>query len=165
MELALGGLPDRGFDEKQLGGWIYNILPYIEQGPLHDTGAGTGDPMGVAKMTSRMALAMTPLDVLVLSDPPPLQKLSQHGAVVLQLQRRSRRRPVRLCRLRRRHGDVVQFPLDRAAGRLLDGSDVAIDGQPELVRSGAVYRADGRHVPAEQGPAAVDYRRPGAAPT
>ena len=59
------GDPDRGFDEKQLGGWIYNILPYIEQGPLHDTGAGTGDPMGVAKMAGRMALAMTPLDVLV----------------------------------------------------------------------------------------------------
>ena len=34
------GDPDRGFDERQPGGWIYNILPYIEQQALHDLGIG-----------------------------------------------------------------------------------------------------------------------------
>ena len=58
------GDPDRGFAEKQMGGWMYNILPYIEQGPLHDVGLGTGDPMGAAKMTSRMMIATTPLEVM-----------------------------------------------------------------------------------------------------
>jgi prepilin-type N-terminal cleavage/methylation domain-containing protein/prepilin-type processing-associated H-X9-DG protein len=33
------GDPDRGFTEKQPGGWVYNILPYIEQKALHDLGA------------------------------------------------------------------------------------------------------------------------------
>ena len=34
------GDPDRGFDGHQPGGWMYNILPYIEQQALHDLGAG-----------------------------------------------------------------------------------------------------------------------------
>ena len=32
------GQPNRGFDLRQPGGWNYNILPYLEQGPLHDLG-------------------------------------------------------------------------------------------------------------------------------
>lgn len=38
------GDPDRGADEKQPGGWIYNILPYIEQQAIHDFGMGQDTP-------------------------------------------------------------------------------------------------------------------------
>src|SRR5690606_27926844 len=34
------GDPDAGSGEKQSGGWVYNILPYIEQVALHDDGVG-----------------------------------------------------------------------------------------------------------------------------
>lgn len=35
-----GGDPDCGFGPEQPGGWIYNLLPYIEQQPLWGLGAG-----------------------------------------------------------------------------------------------------------------------------
>jgi prepilin-type N-terminal cleavage/methylation domain-containing protein/prepilin-type processing-associated H-X9-DG protein len=43
------GLPDRGFDKKQPGSWVYNILPFAELNSLHDLGAGTtGDALETA---------------------------------------------------------------------------------------------------------------------
>ena len=38
------GDADRGTDWRQPGGWIYNVLPYIEQRAMHDMGAGMPDP-------------------------------------------------------------------------------------------------------------------------
>ncbi len=37
---AWTGDADRGTDWRQPGGWIYNVLPYAEQQPLHDLGIG-----------------------------------------------------------------------------------------------------------------------------
>lgn len=37
------GDPDRGFGMKQCGGWMYSILPYIEETALHDKGQGQDD--------------------------------------------------------------------------------------------------------------------------
>lgn len=34
------GDPDLGTDEKQPGGWVYNLLPYIEQQAVHEIAAG-----------------------------------------------------------------------------------------------------------------------------
>ena len=37
---AWSGDPDRGNDWRQPGGWVYNVLPYIEQQPLHKLRTG-----------------------------------------------------------------------------------------------------------------------------
>ena len=34
------GDPERGFDKRQPGGFVFNVLPFIEQGDLHDMGLG-----------------------------------------------------------------------------------------------------------------------------
>jgi prepilin-type N-terminal cleavage/methylation domain-containing protein/prepilin-type processing-associated H-X9-DG protein len=53
------GDADLGNDWRQPAGWLYNVLPYIEQQPLHDMGMGN-DPNKSALNLQRM---MTPLDV------------------------------------------------------------------------------------------------------
>ncbi|MBU4273119.1 MAG: DUF1559 domain-containing protein [Planctomycetes bacterium] len=57
------GDPDRGFTKKQPGAWDYNILPFIEQQPLHDLGAGS--PLGsAAQAGANTQRIMTPLAVM-----------------------------------------------------------------------------------------------------
>ena len=55
------GDPDRGFGKNQPGGWIYSLLPYIEQGGLHQLGAGKASG---EKMDDARTVCMTPLTLL-----------------------------------------------------------------------------------------------------
>ena len=55
------GDADRGNDWRQPGGWIYNVLPYIEQQALHDLGAGLPTAQKYAANLQRMS---TPLGIL-----------------------------------------------------------------------------------------------------
>ena len=60
---AWTGDPNRGNDWRQPGGWIYNVLPYIEQRPLHDLGDGLGLATA-AELAAATQCAVTPLAVL-----------------------------------------------------------------------------------------------------
>jgi len=52
------GMPDRGTGQDQPGGWLYNILPYVEQGTLRRLGAGEVPPQAI---DSAKTLLATPL--------------------------------------------------------------------------------------------------------
>jgi prepilin-type N-terminal cleavage/methylation domain-containing protein len=55
------GDPDRGFGPRQPGGWVYNLLPYLDQVALHDLGTGLST---TAKKATAAQLEQTPLPVL-----------------------------------------------------------------------------------------------------
>ena len=56
-----GGDPDCGFGPRQPGGWIYDLLPYIEQESLHQLGAGG---TVAEKKTAAAQVFSTPLTML-----------------------------------------------------------------------------------------------------
>ncbi len=56
------GDPDQGFGIKQPGGWVYNVLPYLEQQTLHDLGAGQDVN---TKMTTFLLRETSPLTVMI----------------------------------------------------------------------------------------------------
>jgi len=55
------GDPDRGFRERQPGGWIYNLLPFLEQKAVRAIGSGETD---ADKRTTLLQMIATPLAML-----------------------------------------------------------------------------------------------------
>ena len=59
------GNPDMGYDEKQWGGWVYNILPFIEQEQLHELGAAAAQQSNTINDPNASANRITkPLGVM-----------------------------------------------------------------------------------------------------
>ena len=52
------GDPDKGFDKNQPGGWVYNVLPYVEQTTLHDLGAGLIGGAELAAHSQRLSTSV-----------------------------------------------------------------------------------------------------------
>lgn len=59
------GDPARGFGRKQPGGWMYNLLLYMEQPALHDMGGSSGDATGLTTgVAERLSRVCTPINAL-----------------------------------------------------------------------------------------------------
>ena len=58
------GDADRGNDWRQPGGWLYNILPYLEQQAVHDMGTGLGAWNSPEKKAAHLQRMTVPLEVL-----------------------------------------------------------------------------------------------------
>jgi prepilin-type N-terminal cleavage/methylation domain-containing protein len=56
------GDPDRGTGDKQPGGWVYNVLPYLEQQSLREMGQGLAP---AAKSQAMLRAVQSPLSILV----------------------------------------------------------------------------------------------------
>ncbi|MGD9636526.1 MAG: DUF1559 domain-containing protein [Pirellulales bacterium] len=64
---AYVGDADRGYGKDQPGGWMYNVLTYIEEGALHDTGANGNPDDGLKDRTQRIGaklVVQSPLSVI-----------------------------------------------------------------------------------------------------
>ena len=63
------GDADRGYGIQQPGGWIYNILSYMEFGNLHDLGLGIdptcSNPTSSLKMAANSKLVATPIGTFI----------------------------------------------------------------------------------------------------
>jgi prepilin-type N-terminal cleavage/methylation domain-containing protein/prepilin-type processing-associated H-X9-DG protein len=53
------GDADRGTNWRQPGGWVYNVLPFIEQQPLHDLGIGLATVPKYAAHLRRMSVPLS----------------------------------------------------------------------------------------------------------
>jgi prepilin-type N-terminal cleavage/methylation domain-containing protein len=77
------GDPNRGAGKNQPGGWVFSILPFVEQGNLYDLGKGTANPNAGYGQRNGTAIALfvcpsrrpaTPYPgnyVYINADPPP----------------------------------------------------------------------------------------------
>ena len=63
------GDPDLGTGRQQPGGWIYNVLPYIEKGAVHDMGAGLPQ-QSAAKYLANLQRLSIPMGHCLLSHAP-----------------------------------------------------------------------------------------------
>jgi prepilin-type N-terminal cleavage/methylation domain-containing protein len=59
------GDADRGYDQGQPGGWIYNLLPYMEQKALHDlAGDSSKNGLSTKQKDGALQVIVKPVDVI-----------------------------------------------------------------------------------------------------
>ncbi len=63
------GDPDRGFHRQQIGGWVYNILPYLGNDAIHQLGFGLGLTSSAMTTKSQLNVTMVQTPLLFMNCP------------------------------------------------------------------------------------------------
>jgi prepilin-type N-terminal cleavage/methylation domain-containing protein/prepilin-type processing-associated H-X9-DG protein len=75
------GDPDAGFGPKQPGGWLYNVLPYVEQSSIREMGRGQ---TGTQKRAVLAQVMQIPLEVFACPSRRLPRAFSYNGPVMLK---------------------------------------------------------------------------------
>jgi type II secretory pathway pseudopilin PulG len=67
------GDPDRGFNHRQPGGWVFSVLPFLEQEPLYSLQAGRTSGTTPTRAAAGAQLVSTPLSVFQCPSRRPVQ--------------------------------------------------------------------------------------------
>ena len=70
------GLPNRGFGPTQPGGWVYNILPYLEEQNLHKFGTPEPTKAQLKQVAMTPVAVMNPISGAAMCIEPPFPALS-----------------------------------------------------------------------------------------
>jgi prepilin-type N-terminal cleavage/methylation domain-containing protein len=122
---AWAGDAARGFDQRQPGGWHYNILPYLELSTLHDTGASGNLAGTTARIATPVGAFCCPSRRSAMAYPYTLA--SSIGKVLQCVTPAHGHRPQRLRRLQRRQYQLYRRlprPLFALRWRCLDREPV-----------------------------------------
>ncbi|MDX1961934.1 MAG: DUF1559 domain-containing protein [Pirellulales bacterium] len=131
------GDPDRGFTRRQVGGWIYNLLPYLEENALHDL--GKGQPEAIKREQGRIRTE-TPLTFMNC----PSRRIPQGLPFKLPGLFHNINNPRLIGRTdyAANAGDLGQGDHEGAGPNLLNGKPAAIDAAsyaPGLNATGVIY--------------------------
>ncbi len=145
------GDPDRGFDERQPGGWAFNILPQLEEAGLRDLGAGLAD-----------AVAKADLAVTRLTSPAAVFACPSRGAATLR-PLAAAKNPLRVTAvpqmLTRRPAAVVRGDYAANMGSGASPNHYRSGGSPSSVTSGDMMGDVGWHAGYGPPPDGVIFRR------
>jgi prepilin-type processing-associated H-X9-DG protein len=129
------GDPDRGSDRRQPGGWVYNLLPFIEQDNLHKLGAGG---TAAEKRAARAKQIQTPLTLFHCPTRRPAILYPNHiNAVYRETDPVTQ---VARCDYAANAGDQARNEFDQGPPDLATGDDPGYDWGDLSSLTGIIFR-------------------------
>lgn len=121
------GDPDRGFGKRQMGGWIYNVLPFVEETALRGMGTGM---QTAAKHLAVTEVAQIPVPIFNCPSRRPAIPFDDAFPGSFKYYNVERLSPVAKTDFAANGGDGDPCPCEMATS-IAQGDDPAFEWQPE----------------------------------